>query len=294
MELFFDIETIPDQTPGARNAFVDAAMENMESGEFKAPSGMTKGKALDELRPLYPEPEHAKLEALTKDQVIELWVENFKSRAGDERIAKAEEEGDKNWRLTALDGARGELAVIGFAFDREEPQAFTRNGPTAADEIALIQGFFDMLRQRLGTDGGTVTTPRMINHNIKGFDLPFVWKRAVIRNIVPPFNLQFKRFDDNIYCTMETWAGFGNRIKLEKLCNALGIESPKQNGLDGSKVWDFVSSGRIGEVADYCKEDVFATCNCYYRMTFAPIVERPQVAHNGENWMDSENDQPSE
>ena len=32
MELFFDIETIPDQTPGARDAFVDAAMENLESG----------------------------------------------------------------------------------------------------------------------------------------------------------------------------------------------------------------------------------------------------------------------
>ena len=66
---------------------------------------------------------------------------------------------------------------------------------------------------------------------------------------------------------MQIWAGRGNRIKLAELCEILGIPSPK-DGIDGSQVWDYVQSGRIEEVAEYCKKDVIATREAYNRMTF--------------------------
>jgi predicted PolB exonuclease-like 3'-5' exonuclease len=67
---------------------------------------------------------------------------------------------------------------------------------------------------------------------------------------------------------MTAWAGARNRVSLDKLCKAFGIETPK-GGIDGSKVWDYVKAGKIDEVAAYCARDVEATRKVYKRLTFA-------------------------
>jgi len=70
---------------------------------------------------------------------------------------------------------------------------------------------------------------------------------------------------------MVQWAGTGGRIKLEKLCKALSVPSPK-GGIDGSMVWDFVRNGKIEEVAEYCKRDIVATRKVHQIMTFMPNI----------------------
>ena len=56
-------------------------------------------------------------------------------------------------------------------------------------------------------------------------------------------------FIGHIFDTMTAWAGVGN--------------------IDGSKVWDYVRTGRIADVVEYCKGDVERVRAIHRRMTFA-------------------------
>ena len=80
-----------------------------------------------------------------------------------------------------------------------------------------------------------------------------------------------KAWDNRVFDTMTQFAGFGNRISLDKLCLALGIKSPKGE-IDGSMVGQYVADGRIDEVSEYCKRDVVATREVYQRMTFTDLL----------------------
>jgi hypothetical protein len=70
---------------------------------------------------------------------------------------------------------------------------------------------------------------------------------------------------------MLAWAGWGNHISLAKLCAALGIQV-KTDGIDGSKVWEFVKSGHVQKVAAYCEEDVAAVREAFRRMMFMEVA----------------------
>lgn len=245
MNIFIDIETIPDQRAGALDAFIADAREN-----FRAPSGMTKEQAAADLGMTDP----SEIKFTSKDAMLVKWCERF-------RDEKAVEVAEQNWRKTSFDGAQGQIACIGFACDGEI--ALCEYGMS---EAMIIEGFFDWL-----DDFHVVhDMPRFIGHNIIGFDLRFLWQRAMVIGVRPPLWLPRnpKPWDDNVFDTMTQWAGNENRISLDNLCKALGVQC-KTEGIDGSLVWDYVRDGRINEVADYCRNDVEITRDAFYRMTFA-------------------------
>lgn len=164
---------------------------------------------------------------------------------------------------TGLDGAFGRVCVIGWTFDDGEVQEFHN----AVDEAALLQAFNSQLPI------GKLFECTVVGHNVSAFDLRFLAQRYIVNKIKPPLIIrraaEAKPWEaDKVFDTMVQWAGVGQKIKLDKLCLALGIPSPKGE-IDGSKVAEFVAAGRIEEVAAYCKRDVEATRAIYKRMTFA-------------------------
>jgi hypothetical protein len=162
----------------------------------------------------------------------------------------------EQWLKTSFDGSRGELVVVGFAVGDGGVASRYRNlGESEGD---LLQAAFDDLDALL-VKAGASSAPRFVGHNIISFDLRFLYQRAVILGIKPPFLLPTEtRYNgDLVFDTMLAWAGWGNRIPLVRLCEALGIKV-KSGGIDGSKVWEYVQAGRVQEVAGYCEEDVFA------------------------------------
>lgn len=251
IELTFDIETIPDQRPGALDAIMADTLAN-----FKAPSGLTKEQAANDLGMT----DKDEIKYTSKDAMIARWE---KELAGIKSVEVAE----AAWRKTALDGSRGEIAVIGWAFGDEPPNALHRDMESHDGERDLLREFFLDLKDHISMKGGSFRDVRFIGHNIEAFDLRFLFQRAVINGVKPPVSLTPSRYSDSLYDTMTVWAGWQNRISLDALCRALGIPSPK-NGIDGSQVWDYVRDGKIIEVADYCAVDVTATREAYRRMTF--------------------------
>ena len=72
--------------------------------------------------------------------------------------------------------------------------------------------------------------------------------------------------------TMALWAGYGQRISLDRLCKALGIPSPKAEGVDGSQVFDLWQAGEYAQIAEYNMRDVVATRACWLRMSYEDAV----------------------
>lgn len=243
MNIFIDIETIPAQDPaiiaGLRfdaQADLDAAL-----AAVKAP-----GNYKDE----------AKIAA-------------FAAEARTKLTAEHEANIEAAYLKTSFDGGSGQICVIGWAVDDEPPQSVQIDVGDGADEPFVLAHFF----AAIGALHRPTNRMRFIGHNHVAFDLPFIWKRAMILGIKPPGFLPRnpKPWDDSVFDTMTEWAGVRDRISMDKLCRALGI--PGKGGMSGADVWPMVQAGRIAEVAEYCKMDVIRTRNIFRRMTFSDHVQ---------------------
>jgi predicted PolB exonuclease-like 3'-5' exonuclease len=116
----------------------------------------------------------------------------------------------------------------------------------------------------------------IIGHNIFEFDLSFLFKRSIIHRVQPPVKLSFARYRSRpIYDTMCEWNQWSwkGRVSLDQLAKALGLCSSKEDGIDGSRVYDYFCAGCHEEIAAYCMRDVELTRAIYYRMNFLDNLE---------------------
>lgn len=169
---------------------------------------------------------------------------------------------------TSLDGAYGHICAISWAFDDEEAQAIV--GP---DEKELLMTFYSDFEKIANPLDGHPVSIKMINHNLYGFDLPFLRKRSMILGIRPPMQIlhamHARPWDSIIADTMLMWdSDTSKKISLDKLCLLLGLPSPKQNGVDGSQIAEMFDAGQYEEIGEYGKGDVIAARRCYKAMTF--------------------------
>ena len=166
------------------------------------------------------------------------------------------------YRKTAFDAAKGEIISIAWAVEDEDVEGLVCHSDKGDDEEDLLVVFYaqlkDQLRDRL---------PYFIGHYISKFDLKFIWQRSVILGVQPPFKLHpHGRHGSDFYDTMYAWAGYGGSISQDNLCKALHL--PGKEGMDGSKVWDYIKEGRYAEVAEYNKSDVETVRAMYNKINF--------------------------
>ena len=197
-----------------------------------------------------------------KADTIAAWMAN-------ERPALIEEELSK----TALDGTYGRVCAIGYALDDEPPIAIV--GP----EEPVIRDFFvwassmESAKVPLGADqhaeyGIEIT---WIGHNIRSFDLRFLWQRAVVLGIAVPQSLKSalaaRWLGRELQDTMLMWnPAPDRRVSLERLCRVLRIACPKAD-MDGSMVAQVFAAGQLERINAYVKADVTAMRACYRRLT---------------------------
>lgn len=194
--------------------------------------------------------------SMKKPETIAAWIAEEKPAAIHEAILK-----------TALDGTYGHLAVIGAAFNDEEPVAFWKPGTDpSVHEADILKEFFYWLKQVY--QPSRMRLPVFVGHNHVGFDLPFMFKRAVILGIQPPPFIPFhaKPWDAQVHDNMVAWAGTRDYVSQDKVSRVLG--GMGKGEIDGSQVWPLIAEGRIAEVAEYCKDDVRDARHNYKRMTF--------------------------
>lgn len=161
-------------------------------------------------------------------------------------------EAEKQYRATALDGTFGEVFCVAWAIE---------NGPVAVSDLPGALN-------ALAAAWDPRDAPCIIGHNVM-FDVRFIWQQAVLRGLTVPrwWPKDAKPWEESIFDTMTKWCGVGNRIKLDKLCRAFGLEG--KGDIDGSKVYDYWLDKRHDEIRAYCQADVERVRQLHQRMTGA-------------------------
>lgn len=213
---------------------------------------------------------------MKKPDTIKAWMEGTGDYVG-VRDALIEE----SYRKTALDGGRGQLCCASFAVEDSEqvhslflmpaipaneiePPFYIQNGGMIVHtESEFLRKLFDAIGQEIGG------LPSMfVGHNIV-FDLKFLFHRAVINQVNPGLRLnQSGKHDQHFYDTMEAWAGFRGYIKLDELCDILGIEQPADE-IDGSKVWECYQAAEYGKILNHNIADIKRVQQVYKHLTFS-------------------------
>ena len=250
--LYLDIETIPAQRPDVMQEIRDGLQATLDADiACCKPPGNYK-----------------------KQETIDAWMAEEHPKAVQALRDCFEADVDAAYRKTGLDGAFGQICVVGFALEDDAPKTFyVEDWQNQKDEIAVLQAFGAYLQETIPPAEHLSTT--IIGHNVIGFDLRYIMQRCIVNKVNPHGIIsraaQAKPWEtDRVYDTMLQWGGSGAKPggSLDKLCKALSIKSPKGD-ITGATVWDAVKAGRIAEVADYCAGDIRATREVHKRLTFA-------------------------
>ncbi len=229
MQIIFDIETIPSQQPDARE-LVRASLK---------PPGTLK-----------------------KPESIAAWWANEADAAVEDA-----------YRRQSLDGGlAGE--VISIAACTPDGRQWVRCRTQEEKESELLLAFGAQVESWIDQDARAVAEgfnyaqdPFLIAHNA-AFDLGFLWRRCIVNGVRLPFKVPgpMARAGQHYGDTMSAWAGYGNRVSLDALCRALGVPSPKDNGMDGSQVFDAWLAGEHERIAQYNLADAVATLAVWERL----------------------------
>jgi predicted PolB exonuclease-like 3'-5' exonuclease len=117
-----------------------------------------------------------------------------------------------------------------------------------------------------------------VTFNGRGFDGPFLMLRSAALGIPATKNLVGYRYSLRPHTDLLdvlSFFGASRKWTLDFACKALGIESPKEQGIDGYSVGPYYRSGRLREIALYCRRDVEATARLYQKLekTLLPALE---------------------
>ena len=234
MNIYLDIETIPGQDESIATAIM-ADVEN-EIKNLKPPGNYKK------------------------QETIDAWLAEENSKL----VASF----DDRFRKCSFDGGRGEIVSISFAID--DHSAFSKCRDKGTDEDELLAEFWDTLMIDTAANKHARYSDKVwIGHNIRAFDLPFLYKRCVINGIRPPLDVPFSSgpSDKRVFDTMTAWAGWGQRISQDALCDALKL--PMKNIMTGADIYDYWLAKRFTEIGEYNQCDVETVRAIHKRMTFA-------------------------
>jgi hypothetical protein len=233
--IFIDVETIPSQAPGAREAV---------RASLKPPA------------------------TLKKPESIAAWWATEADAAADEAWRKQSldggllgelvsiaicEDGGREWvRCRASDEPEDELLHALFA---------QVDGWTVADAERLLDG---------RAADFPIDNHMLVAHNAS-FDVGYLWRRATALGVPRPRWLPgpMARAGRDYTCTMQLWAGYGGRVSLDALCRALKVPSPKE-GIDGSQVFDAWLAGESERIARYNLQDARACREVFHRLVGVP------------------------
>lgn len=190
----------------------------------------------------------------------------------------SEAEAEEEKRRGALSPFTGRIVAIGVmnADDGRTCALFEVPGQTelvvrkeglrtwiSGTEKQILEKFWDFLGKE----------DRFISFNGRQFDGPFLMIRSAIHGIVPKRDLVGYRYSFHPNCDLRDALSFWGsvnrrqfRFNLDLACKTFGVNSSKSDQKDGRAVAAMYLAGQYQEIADYCLEDVRATCELYLKI----------------------------
>jgi predicted PolB exonuclease-like 3'-5' exonuclease len=171
------------------------------------------------------------------------------------------------------------VIAIGKYFDMENGELGFKTKYFASDnEKELLANFRVMLEKQ-----DPVNT-RLCAHNGREFDFPYLCRRMLVNDMVPPALLNQtgrKPWDVTHLDTMDMWkfGDFKNYTSLDLLAALFNIETSK-GVMDGSMVNDvFYKDKDLTKIGEYCVGDVVAIGQIYLKLKGMTTVRPENIIH---------------
>ncbi len=172
----------------------------------------------------------------------------------------------------------GEYSILtrkAFSFDSSIPEGESKDIElstgdvcTLCSEKEMLSKFWGIFEKRDKEGNYKYRNVHLLSFNGRNFDAPFLMLRSAILGIRPSRDLMsgtkynYKLHTDLIdELTFYSPSSYGatKRYNFDFYARAFGLQSPKAEGIDGSKVSEFFHEGRIAEITEYCLRDVDTT-----------------------------------
>jgi len=223
--LFLDLETIPSGDYPVVKLWPKPQLSDVKVGNRKG-----------EVAAIYRE------QQLPKD--VEKWADE---------CGKLRDKAEQDFRARAVYSMTCEVICLAYALDDHPPEVIK------GTEIEIIQAF-NALMNRFGDKKFVIN---LVGHNIAEFDLKLLYHRAIKYNQVSLVRYLSGFLDfqgkTRIKDTMKIWGllSWKDYTSLDDIAKFLGIDG--KGDIDGSKVYDLFTEGKLDEICDYCKDDVDLT-----------------------------------
>jgi len=171
--------------------------------------------------------------------------------------AKREEGRLKQIDDMALSPLYGKIACVGHCQNKEIGCVIDQ------DEEKVIRTFFDKI-----IPFGQTGSPKIVTWNGMGFDIPFIYKRAIILGVKPSVNMGYfmRRYQTETHCDlMQVWCNWYGLEKLDNVARALLNEGKEEFDIKEIKNLIKTEDGRE-KIAHYCNRDVEITSKLFYKM----------------------------
>ncbi|MDR2205957.1 MAG: 3'-5' exonuclease [Flavobacteriaceae bacterium] len=158
-------------------------------------------------------------------------------------------------------------------------------GMLEKNETLKIKSFFGDDEKKLLTEFGEIfNSPRLRDvilcaHNGKEFDFPWIARRFLIHEMLPPVPFQMfgkKPWEIPHLDTMELWkfGDYKSYVSLELLAHVFGIPTPKDD-IDGSMVATiYYKEKDLQRIVNYCEKDVLTLANIFRKMRQENLLKR--------------------
>lgn len=171
------------------------------------------------------------------------------------------------------------VIAIGRYFDTENGElGFKTRYFAGENEKEILTAFRMMLEKQ-----DPVNT-RLCAHNGKEFDFPYLCRRMLINDMVPPALLNQtgrKPWDVTHLDTMDMWkfGDFKNYTSLDLLAALFNVETSK-GVMDGSMVNEvFYKEKDINKIAEYCVGDVVTIGQIYLKLKGMGSIKKENITH---------------
>lgn len=173
------------------------------------------------------------------------------------------------------------ICISAGVFTREEDESVGIRIKSFAEESEkeTLESFNKLIENKFES-----STLRLIAHNGKEFDFPYLCRRMLVNEIKIPSALDIrdkKPWDIAHIDTMELWK-FGDRknfTSLDLLAALFGIESSKED-IDGSMVNTVYHKEQdLERISKYCKRDVMVTAQVFLKMNGYQAIREEHIKY---------------
>lgn len=174
------------------------------------------------------------------------------------------------------------ISVGQVKFDEDDNPQFLKRSFYGENEKENVENFMKFITAVFNK----IPDIKILGHDIKRFDMPYILKKSLIMGIHIPHKLKLhdiKPWENCLLDTIEIWkcGSWGAGVSLEHLTFMLGVSNPKDAEVSSNEEYGGVArafwNGMLEELKEYCEDDIRATMDVLLKFSHQKTISKKPV-----------------